>query len=197
MQSKSEKTRQFIIEKSSILFNKNGFSGTSLTDILQATKLTKGCIYGHFESKEAIALECFSYAKALFFEQFEERINSNQSAKEKLYSLLNFYHNYSIYPVLEGGCILLNSAVDCDVNFPILKEEVATAALKWLNNVEKIIENGINKKEFHKKVDPKIESRLLFSSIHGGIMMSRLLQEPAHLNEILVDLKKRIKKFKK
>ena len=46
---RSEKTRQFIIETTASLFNKKGYAGTSMSDLTEATKLTKGSIYGNFE----------------------------------------------------------------------------------------------------------------------------------------------------
>jgi AcrR family transcriptional regulator len=39
--SKAEKTKQFIIEKTATLFNTKGYISTSLSDITQATGLTK------------------------------------------------------------------------------------------------------------------------------------------------------------
>ena len=52
--SKAEKTKEFIIEKSAPIFNKKGYAGTSLADIMEATNLTKGSIYGNFENKDEL-----------------------------------------------------------------------------------------------------------------------------------------------
>jgi TetR/AcrR family transcriptional repressor of nem operon len=41
MLSKSERTKQFIIEKTAPVFNKKGFAGTSISDLTDATGLTK------------------------------------------------------------------------------------------------------------------------------------------------------------
>ena len=56
---KSLRTRQHIIQTTSKLFNKQGFAGTSLSDLSSATGLTKGGIYGNFKNKEEVALEVF------------------------------------------------------------------------------------------------------------------------------------------
>jgi AcrR family transcriptional regulator len=42
--SKSERTKQYIIEKTAPVFNEKGYAGTSLTDLENATGLTKGSI---------------------------------------------------------------------------------------------------------------------------------------------------------
>ena len=49
--TKGEKTRQMIIEKAAPLFNKNGYAGTSLSDIMKVTGLAKGGLYGNFKTK--------------------------------------------------------------------------------------------------------------------------------------------------
>jgi TetR/AcrR family transcriptional repressor of nem operon len=54
MTSKGDLTRQNIIEKSMDLFSVKGFFNTSIADIVQASGLTKGCLYGHFRNKEEI-----------------------------------------------------------------------------------------------------------------------------------------------
>jgi TetR/AcrR family transcriptional repressor of nem operon len=53
-QIQGEQTRQKIIEAAAHLFARKGFYGTSISDLAQATELTKGAFYHHFESKEAL-----------------------------------------------------------------------------------------------------------------------------------------------
>ena len=52
---KGEATRQDIIRKSAPIFNRKGYSGAALSDLMRATGLEKGGIYRHFESKEELA----------------------------------------------------------------------------------------------------------------------------------------------
>ena len=51
---KGKLTRKSIVEKSLRLFSEKGYYNTSMQDIVQATGLTKGGIYGQFKSKEEI-----------------------------------------------------------------------------------------------------------------------------------------------
>jgi AcrR family transcriptional regulator len=47
------------------LFNTKGYNSTSLSDITQATGLTKGSIYGNFENKDQVAIEVYKYNAGL------------------------------------------------------------------------------------------------------------------------------------
>ena len=59
MASKSEITSEYIIKTVAPVFNKKGYSGTSLADIAKATGLTKGAIYGNFTDKNELAVKAF------------------------------------------------------------------------------------------------------------------------------------------
>ena len=51
-----EQTVQLILDTASRLFLEKGYDKTTLQDIIDATKLSKGAIYHHFASKEAIII---------------------------------------------------------------------------------------------------------------------------------------------
>src|SRR5277367_1901301 len=60
--SKGDQTRQRIIHKAAQVFNRRGFAGASISDLMEATGLEKGGIYRHFESKQELAEAAFDYA---------------------------------------------------------------------------------------------------------------------------------------
>ena len=51
-----EQTVKLILDTASALFFQKGYDKTTLQDIIDATKLSKGAIYHHFASKEAILI---------------------------------------------------------------------------------------------------------------------------------------------
>ncbi len=61
--TKGEQTRNRIIQQAAELFNKRGYTGSSINDVMACTGLQKGGIYRHFESKEQLALTAFDYAQ--------------------------------------------------------------------------------------------------------------------------------------
>src|SRR6201998_3651020 len=60
--TKGGRTRQKIVETAAVLFNQKGFTGCSMGDIVAASGLEKGTLYGHFSTKEELALPAFDYA---------------------------------------------------------------------------------------------------------------------------------------
>ncbi|HKC68696.1 MAG TPA: TetR family transcriptional regulator, partial [Bacteroidia bacterium] len=82
--SKAEKTREFIIEKAAPIFNTKGYAGASLNDIIDATGLTKGSIYGNFENKDEVAIAVYQYNVKGFQKRIGEYINAKKTATEKI-----------------------------------------------------------------------------------------------------------------
>lgn len=54
-QARSEATRQKIIDSAVDLINEIGYPAAGLADIIERAEMTKGALYYHFESKEALA----------------------------------------------------------------------------------------------------------------------------------------------
>jgi AcrR family transcriptional regulator len=52
---RGHRTRQLIIERTARVFDASGFAGATLAQLVDATGLTRGAFYFHFESKDALA----------------------------------------------------------------------------------------------------------------------------------------------
>ncbi|GLX23139.1 MULTISPECIES: ScbR family autoregulator-binding transcription factor [Streptomyces] len=63
-QERAEITRQAILDGAAVAFDRAGFGGTSLSDVVKRAGVTKGALYFHFPSKEALA-------RTLIDEQFQ------------------------------------------------------------------------------------------------------------------------------
>lgn len=53
-------SRAKIVEAARILFNRHGFEGVSIDDIMKAAGLTRGGFYNHFKTKDALYAEAVS-----------------------------------------------------------------------------------------------------------------------------------------
>ncbi|MGN8054893.1 TetR/AcrR family transcriptional regulator [Pedobacter sp. 22163] len=190
--TKAEKTRNFIVEKTAPIFNMKGYAGTSLNDITAATGLTKGSIYGNFANKDEVALAAFDYNLKNVSSRIDADMNKQVSVKDKLLVYINIYQKFIDGTVSEGGCPVLNTAVDADDTHPELREKVLKAVLGWKNKIAKLVESGISTKEINADHNPEQVALTIIAIIEGGIMISRLTAKPAHWNLIMDSLKKYI-----
>ena len=66
------------------LFNEIGYPATGLGDIIERAEMTKGALYYHFESKEALATAIIEEGSANLFEAFNRIRNSSAPALERI-----------------------------------------------------------------------------------------------------------------
>lgn len=197
MAGKAERTRQFIIEKASHLFNKKGFHGTSMSDILGATGLAKGGVYGNFNSKEEIVKEAFLFSFKKVTEELSIRIRGAATAPEKLISVLDYYYNYNTRGPIDGGCPIVNYTTHAsDDSLPELRNVTAQAVRTMLSTIEHILIKGVQYNQLRKDLDCKLAARVVYSRIEGALMLSKALQDDHYLNGLLDELKKEILKWK-
>jgi TetR/AcrR family transcriptional repressor of nem operon len=79
--------REIIVEAATRLFRERGLHGISVVDVMGAAGLTHGGFYGHFESKEALAIEASGRAFVEAAGRWGERIataNDNAAARRAL-----------------------------------------------------------------------------------------------------------------
>lgn len=180
--SKAEQTRQFIIEKTASLFNKNGFAGTSLSDMTNATGLTKGSIYGNFKNKEEVAIAVFKHNSEALGKKMDIAIAAEAKAHGKLLAFIDFYRNNWVPLFEKGGCPLLNSATEMDDALPFMKPAVQHSFKSLAKRVETIIELGVEQKEFKQISNSASYASLFVMLIEGGILLAKTFENPAHLN---------------
>ena len=179
--SKGEQTRQAIIRKAAPIFNQRGFEGAALSDLMRATGLEKGGIYRHFESKQQLAGEAFDYAWQLALDaRFGEAQKILDTVDRLKRVVLNFRDRRA--GLVQGGCPLLNAAIDSDDGNPALRTKARRAFASWLGRLQSIIEEGQERGEIRSGVNPADLATLIVTTLEGSLMLERLQRTPEPLN---------------
>jgi TetR/AcrR family transcriptional repressor of nem operon len=172
--SKAEKTRQFIIEKTAPIFNTKGYAGTSMTDITDATGLTKGSIYGNFKGKDEVALACFDHNLKKVMEVVRKEMDTRSTYKDKLLAFPHLYEHYQKYAFPTGGCPILNTAIDADDTHPALRDKAAGAIQSWKEQIVRLLVEGAKAGEFAPVKDPGQFALALIALLEGGLMIGKV-----------------------
>ncbi|NML58116.1 TetR/AcrR family transcriptional regulator [Chryseobacterium cheonjiense] len=184
--SKAEKTRQFIIEKTASLFNTKGYTSTSLSDITEATGLTKGSIYGNFENKDQVALEVYKYNANLLKQSMSRSFGDEfPSTIDKLHAFVAFYRKNWQSVFLNGGCPLMNAATEADDTYPLLKNQVTRSFTEWISRITEVIKQGQKIGELSANANASEYASLFIMLIEGGILLSKTTGEEKFLNQAL------------
>jgi TetR/AcrR family transcriptional repressor of nem operon len=187
--TKAEKTKQFIIEKSALIFNTRGVAGTAMSDIMEATKLAKGSLYVHFESKDELSYAAVDYNLNSLAEKIATAMSKHKTAKDKLFAFVDLYKD-SLNPPVVGGCPLLNFGMEADDTNPVIRQKVNSHLLASPQMLAAIIDQGISDGEFKSSWNSKEFGIKAFAMIEGGLLFSRV----SGTNEQMSILRRLIKK---
>lgn len=181
---RNEKTRQFIIESTAEVFNKKGYAGTSLSDLTEATNLTKGSIYGNFENKEEVALAVFEYNIAKRNAWVAEEVAKATTWKEKLMVYATVFCTRSKDSFSGGGCPYLNTGIEADDTNEVMRSRVADALLLWKKSIVNIITKGKAAGEFKENTDAASVAVSIIAIIEGGIFMSSVTKDMSYMRTV-------------
>lgn len=156
---------------------------------MEATGLTKGGIYRRFSNKDEIAVEAFEYAGQVLMEQISSAINNADTVIDKIMAVCNVHIDPVNNPPIKGGCPLLNTAVECDDTFPLLRGKALAAYEEMLRLIKGILEHGISVGELRSDVDIDSISSFIVSSLEGSVMASRLSGDSKHVRFVMQQLR--------
>ncbi|NNE03322.1 MAG: TetR/AcrR family transcriptional regulator [Eudoraea sp.] len=194
MTTKAERTTAFIIETVAPIFNKHGYIGTSMSDLTDATGLTKGALYGNFENKESLALAAFEYNSKRLLNAIDERLDAPGNSLEKIFSLTDFYRHYDEFTLPMGGCPVLNVGVDANNNNSLLAAAAKETAKNIEGKIAVILEKGVHNRELKLPVTPLQFAKQMFTMIQGAIAMATISGDRKYLINTIAYLELLIKK---
>ncbi len=181
MASKAEKTTAYIIDTVAPIFSRQGYIGTSMNDLTEATGLTKGAIYGNFENKEALALSAFEHNTKILLQAIDEQLEIEGTALDKLFQLTKFYKNYDVFTYKMGGCPVLNVGVDAKNNNRLLHAAAAETIRTIEGKIALVLENGVKNNELKLPVTPLQFAKQLYTMLQGAIAMATVSEDRKYL----------------
>ncbi len=154
------------MQAAAALFASKGYHGTSMNDIVERSGLSKGAIYGHFESKEHLFLTLQERQLVIDLNQIKRVFSAEDSATDKL--------KKSVDVVFTSMCECPRDA--CRI---MLEFYVAASRMKSLQPrlddyysavngfVAEIIKEGISKGEFRPDIDVEAISTICLAVLNG------------------------------
>jgi TetR/AcrR family transcriptional repressor of nem operon len=183
--TKGLKTRQRIVELAAPVFNRQGFVGASMRDLIGATGLEKGGIYNHFGSKEQLALEAYDYAMSQVTEGLARSQDGATDAVDRLERMIRAFAKFARKPAIAGGCPIMNTAIEADDTHPELRDRARESMTLWHRLIGRIVKDGIAAGTLIAGTDPYALAALITGSLEGGLMLSKLYEDPSFTDRIV------------
>lgn len=193
--NKAERTRQYIIEKTAPLFNTKGYAGTSLSDMTEATGLTKGSIYGNFADKDEVALAAFEYNLQKVRTLTRADMANQNTVRDKILAYVKVYSNVQKGSFPEGGCPMMNTIVEADDTHPVLKNMACDAILNWKDHLVLLLQKGMENKEFKAGIHVEPTALTIIAMIEGAILINRATGKTHYPKMVLDSVEKLIREL--
>ena len=186
----NQNTEERILNQSMRLFLERGYHGTSIDDITQAAGLTKGALYWHFKSKEALLREIIEKYEKSFLDGLIHAVSEVKGgALDKFEKYIRFnsafaYYNRELcvsFETLAGELVGAHHRIE---------PELRRIYKKYQEFLSKLIMQGKKERCFKKELDTNLAA-LAIMAFHHGV----LVQWSMNRNEI--DEEAFVKTFKK
>ena len=169
MSKKGIQTRGMIVEKSLQLFSVKGYFNTSVYDILAATGLTKGGLYGHFKSKEDIWYAVYEEAVRIWKELVFPGIREIRDPLKRIEKVIDQdMSNYLGADIFEGGCFFLNSLVELSGQSSIMAKHILKGFMAFSRLIRSWIEEADQLGILRHGLNPKETANFIIISLNGA-----------------------------
>ena len=198
MPAKGHRTKRNIIEKSLHLFSVKGYYNTSINDILISTGLTKGGLYGHFNSKEAIWYAVYEEAVGIWRRLVFMDIGKCSDPLKRIDLFIdNDIKKYLGGDVFQGGCFFLNMLVELSGQSAAMSKQILRGFVRlsrllrlWLEEADEkgMLKPGLNHKEI---------ANFIVISLNGASALYTASRDTAILDQTIQQLSYYIDQLKK
>lgn len=128
----AEFDRKDVLEKAMNVFWRTGYSASSVTDLVDATKLKPGSLYGAFHSKRGLFLEVIDTYSTRSLERVSNTLTQTASPIEGIHSFFTRFCDELENDNIGKGCLMVNTMLELATEDDEIREKVG----RYLDQIE-------------------------------------------------------------
>jgi AcrR family transcriptional regulator len=181
-QARALETRAVIVRAAADVFGAVGYGGASMADICLAAGLTKGAVYFHFESKEALALAVIDVQHERAIALGGELLHSDEPGLYVLVRMaVELAKQLRTDPVSHAGIRLTMESSN-------LSGPVVTPYEDWIGACDVLLRRAILDGDVRADVDVAAAARFISPAFTGVQIVSDVLTGRADLMQRIVEM---------
>jgi AcrR family transcriptional regulator len=176
-QARASVTRRKIITAAVDLFSETGYPATGLGEIIERADMTKGALYYHFDSKEALAEAIITEGGASMLAAFHNIAESSSPALESLIHGLFVVCDFTRTDrVAEIGMHLLQT-------FAGINDATKRVYASWFDAIYDQLHRAAAEGDLRDDLDPAAAAEVILAAMLGAEAMSRAASSGTDLRE--------------
>jgi TetR/AcrR family transcriptional repressor of nem operon len=182
---RNEHNREKILEAGKELFNRQGYHGTGLKEILDACKVPKGSFYNYFESKEQFAVAVLEYHHQQEDEKWSSRIDEvSGNLLDKFHTAIEiFIAEYEEDP-LATGCLLTNLMGEVGNASDSFRETIRSSCDQVIECIEEDYLLAQAEGSMRNDIPARQLAQLFWDSWQGALLRTKVEASTAPLREV-------------
>lgn len=171
-----ERTRERLLQAAFQEVHRSGFRGADLETILSAAGVTKGALYHHFESKEALG---YALVDEVILRIMDDKwLRPLQNTKNPIDALIGVVQSTSLKPEhVEHGCPLNNLAQEMSPLDEGFRKRLAKMFGQWHDEIAAALRGGQKRGLVRRDVDPDETAGFLIAAYEGYISLAKNAQD--------------------
>jgi TetR/AcrR family transcriptional regulator, transcriptional repressor for nem operon len=172
-----ERTRERLLQAASREIYRSGFQSAGLDTILASAGVTKGALYYHFKSKEALGDAVVEEVIAPVVHG--KWVRPLQSVKDPIDALIGAVQRIPVRPEdVRGGCQLNNLAQEMSPLDAGFRKRLAIIFDAWRKAVASVLREGQAHGRVRRDVEPVDAAGLLIAMVEGYGSLAKNAQDP-------------------
>lgn len=173
MPAKGNITKQKILESARTLFYLKGYKGTTVDEILQASRVKKGNFYFHYKSKEALGYAVFDLYKADSKAIFQRALRKDGDPIDNLYSLFLNHEQKLNRDGYKGGCPFGNLALEMADHHKGFRTRLEAVFDDWANEIKEALDQAKKRGTLNPAINTKGLSYFIVAMMEGGTLLCK------------------------
>lgn len=188
----AEFDRTDVLEKAMNVFWRTGYSATSVTDLVNATKLKPGSLYGAFQSKRGLFLEVIDTYAARSLNRVSSVMEDAETPLKGIEQFFKCFCDDLANDRLGKGCLMVNTMLELATEDDEIRERVGG----YLSQVETYFTNALTQAQeqglLDKQQSPEDLATYLMTNIWGLRVLSSKRPDQSKYDAVIANMLKAI-----
>jgi len=173
----SDRTRERLLQAASREIYRSGFQSAGLDNILAIAGVTKGALYYHFDSKEALG---YAVVEEIIAPDVHGKwVRPLQGVTDPIDALIGAVQRIPVRPEdVRGGCQLNNLAQEMSPLDAGFRKRLAIVFGAWREAVAFALRQGQTHGRIRRDVEPADAAGLLIAMVEGYASLAKNAQDP-------------------
>ena len=171
-----ERTRELLLQAAFREVYRSGFQSAGLDTILASTGVTKGALYYHFDSKEALG---YAVVEEIIGPDLRAKwLRPLQRGNDPINTLIGIVRGESVQPEdVRGGCPLNNLAQEMSPLDEGFRKRLAKVFDAWREGIATALREGQTHGTVRRDVEPTEAAGLLIAMLEGYVSLAKNAQD--------------------